>query len=96
MDAKLKKKWVKALLSGEYRQGLGALESGGRYCCLGVLRHVADKHDKRSDYDCGDLLSEAQLKAFGLTQREQEALADMNDDEGVPFDMIAGLIDEAL
>jgi hypothetical protein len=38
MDAQLKRDWVKALRSGNYKQGRGRLCSvNGRYCCLGVL-----------------------------------------------------------
>lgn len=42
MDAKLKRKWVKALRSGEYRQGRGLLvsNSGKSFCCLGVLADI--------------------------------------------------------
>lgn len=42
MPAKLKKKWLKALRSGEYGQIDGHLCDGnGSFCCLGVLEHVA-------------------------------------------------------
>lgn len=42
MDPELKAKWVKALRSGEYRQGRGTLrDTEGRYCCLGVFCVVA-------------------------------------------------------
>lgn len=41
MDQQVKKKWIKALRSGEYKQGVGSLrrivEGEARYCCLGVL-----------------------------------------------------------
>jgi hypothetical protein len=41
MDKELKEKWVKALRSGEYKQGTGVLKSlDGEYCCLGVLCEV--------------------------------------------------------
>lgn len=37
----MKKKWLKALRSGKYKQGTGVLfdddETDGGYCCLGVL-----------------------------------------------------------
>ena len=44
------KRWVKALRSGKYKQGLGALkatdsEGKPRYCCLGVL---CDLHAKKT------------------------------------------------
>lgn len=41
----LKGKWLEALRSGKYRQGMAQLESiedgVSSYCCLGVLCHVA-------------------------------------------------------
>lgn len=35
-----KRKWVQALRSGEYEQGVGALKSGGKFCCLGVACEI--------------------------------------------------------
>lgn len=40
---KVAKAWVKALRSGKYKQGKGALFENGRYCCLGVLARLAVK-----------------------------------------------------
>lgn len=38
MDKKVKKKWVKALRSGKYKQTQSRLQSpDGSFCCLGVL-----------------------------------------------------------
>ncbi len=38
MNKKVKKLWVKALASGEYSQGYGALRNySNKFCCLGVL-----------------------------------------------------------
>lgn len=40
MPKKMKKKWLKALRSGEYGQVKGKLTDGnGGFCCLGVLQH---------------------------------------------------------
>lgn len=36
-------KFVKALFSGEYEQGTGTLNLGGKFCCLGVACDVALK-----------------------------------------------------
>lgn len=38
-----KKKWLEALRSGEYKQGIGTLynEHGNEYCCLGVACKIA-------------------------------------------------------
>ena len=41
MNQQIKEKWVAALRSGQYKQGLGKLESNGRYCCLGVLCEIS-------------------------------------------------------
>jgi len=42
MNSELKTKWLAALRSGEYEQGTGQLMTRDKkYCCLGVLAHVA-------------------------------------------------------
>jgi hypothetical protein len=45
MDQNLKEDWVKALRSGEYKQGEDLLyrSETDSYCCLGVLCKVAGK-----------------------------------------------------
>ena len=44
MNKDIKKKWVDALRSGEYKQGKGQLRnSKGEFCCLGVLCDLAVK-----------------------------------------------------
>jgi hypothetical protein len=43
MDPNIKQQWVAALRSGEYKQGMGALNLGGKMCCLGVLCDLAVK-----------------------------------------------------
>lgn len=104
MDQKLKKKWVEALTSGKYQQAKSRLKDHSGFCCLGVLRDVNDPYDNEQD-EIDEILSTEQLKQFGLTDKIQRELAALNDfsrdDAGilcgpVPFDMIAGLIDEAL
>lgn len=49
MDTELKAKWVKALRSGEFTQGVGKFERDGKYCCLGVLCVVAGEPTVSSD-----------------------------------------------
>jgi hypothetical protein len=49
MNADIKKLWVDALRSGEYKQGLGCLKKMSaanqyEYCCLGVLCDLHQKH----------------------------------------------------
>jgi hypothetical protein len=43
MNPDKKKMWIDALLSGEYKQGRGALKYKNGYCCYGVLCDVAIK-----------------------------------------------------
>lgn len=57
MKPEIKKRWVEALRSGKYKQGLGRLAgiNGGvaRYCCLGVLCEIAtgDKVIKKEEVE---------------------------------------------
>ena len=37
MIKKTKEMWIRALKSGEFKQGKGYLERDGKYCALGVL-----------------------------------------------------------
>lgn len=37
MDPNVKKRWVDALLSDDYRQGQGCLRFDNKFCCLAVL-----------------------------------------------------------
>lgn len=44
MNADIKKRWVEALRSGEYKQGFTVLHEGnGGFCCLGVLCDIHAK-----------------------------------------------------
>jgi hypothetical protein len=43
MKRDIKKRWIKALHSGDYQQGKSALRAGDKYCCLGVLCDLAVK-----------------------------------------------------
>jgi hypothetical protein len=48
MKPEIKNKWVAALRSGEYQQGLHNLKSNNQYCCLGVL---CDLYIKENNLD---------------------------------------------
>jgi len=87
MDQAIKRKWVKALLSGEYEQCQNTIYDikEGRYCCLGVLSATIQGRNGYILYPSDSVLP-APIR---------DALAGVND-AGVPFEMIAGLIDEAL
>lgn len=88
MDKKLKAMWVKALMSGKYDQGKGWLYAmGGGYCCLGVLDEIADLRSPRTDF--------IPSVRCGIPMPVQKQLAKLND-EGIPFPVIAGFIQENL
>lgn len=44
MNQEIKKEWVAALRSGEYKQAKGQLKKDSGFCCLGVLCDIASKH----------------------------------------------------
>lgn len=41
MKKEIRDRWVAALRSGEYKQGIYHLQSRDHYCCLGVLCEIA-------------------------------------------------------
>ncbi|MDO9068607.1 MAG: hypothetical protein Q7W05_09135 [Deltaproteobacteria bacterium] len=87
MDAELKKKWVAALRSGEYRQGKHMLldSNTNSYCCLGVLCVAAGKEPDSEEYAWLDRVT----GDYGL-------LVKLNDDEDMPFPEIADYIEANL
>lgn len=97
MDAKLKAKWVKALRSGEYVQGTGSLYNHGRYCCLGVLACVynGEKQSEGAFGTAGYNDSGYGIATREVGEEEKDGLAIMNDN-GIPFELIAGFIQENL
>lgn len=88
MDKKLKAKWVKALRSDQFTQltPAHAYESEGKHCCLGVLAVLGGQRPWQL---------RPWLMDQGIDRETIEAFIDVND-EGVPFEVIAGLIAEAL
>jgi len=88
MDKKLKAKWVKALMSGKYEQCKGALRFDGAFCCLGVLDEITNGKYLVNN---GSVLNQG----CGLRKSTQQELPEFND-EGIPFPVIAGFIQENL
>jgi len=98
VNKQLKAEWVKALRSGEYKQGRLRLQRGDSYCCLGVLCEVAGVAIPRNGIDL-DCLS---LRKFGdecglLTKTShislQGRLIQLNDSDLLPFPAIADWIE---
>lgn len=86
MRPDLKKEWVKALRSGEYKQCQGNLHGAtGTHCCLGVLDVIVKA--KEPNTRNGPLLKAFYKIDWGTFIR-------MNDDEGKSFNEIADWIEE--
>jgi hypothetical protein len=106
MDAELKRKWVQALRSGVYVQGFGALRrplgyiygKPAAYCCLGVLCELIPggwENQYKAGMDA--VLAVDNFVAAGLDLGfDQMKLANMNDIDKMPFESIAGWIEENL
>ena len=104
MKPAVKKRWVKALRSGEYEQGQFSLCKDNKFCCLGVLLDTEVSFDWEWDEfrECWTINGEAghlpgvQFNdEFELDVREEDALAGMND-SGKTFPEIADWIEENL
>lgn len=101
--------WIKALESGEYRQGKEYLLRNEKYCCLGVACDVAIKENARKvmEIEYEQVLPETMMYFLGIddtgsfltpiTHRgvEYDSLAHLND-RGVKFKTIAKIIREQL
>lgn len=90
-----KREWVAALRSGKFKQGLGYLQKGDKFCCLGVACRIAGvtmprKLDDRSTFSFAPL-----NKAIGLNPEVSRRLGNMND-SGTPFSDIADYIEKHL
>lgn len=110
MDPTWKKRWVDALRSGEYEQGTGGLRStADKFCCLGVLTdpcikegftdewEIADEDWWKAEDHAGNLpISAAEVaRAYWPSIPGAGSLFTLNDD-GLPFEKIADLIEEHL
>jgi hypothetical protein len=89
MPKDLKDKWVKALRSGEYKQGRGTLytPSTKSFCCLGVLEHICLNGEVET-YEYGNGLKQFKgmpsvqfYDAHGISGRDatEARLTQMND-----------------
>ena len=89
-DQSVKKKWLRALRSGKFKQAQGDLYDGRAYCCLGVLAKIKGaelKLGKYGEYEAyvGGKAVSADGENFlrprfaGLSRATQERLAELND-----------------
>lgn len=112
MKPAIKASWIRALRSGRYKQGHGALavQDGKSWCCLGVLCNLpsvpgewtndvdgdGDGYYKFGGKPFAGKISGKLLKWLGIKPKEQDHLIEMNDTHENDFDEIADWIKENL
>lgn len=110
MKKSIAKLWIKALRSGEFKQGIGTLESKqGELCCLGVLCNLAlvegicgyyNDSDKPIYFDESSALLPDSVKLWARMNSEQGSLFEKAyslshfNDTGKSFDEIADIIEK--
>ena len=108
MNELIADKWVKALRSGEYPQGVDALQSTNSFCCLGVLCKVGELEGIKVEFMEGklfgdDLSNQSAIKNWSSVQSNMgifntteylRNLVDINDSGEYDFNQIADLIEQ--
>lgn len=51
MNPEIKKEWIDALNSGEYKQGMVYLKRNNQFCCLGVLCDIYSKKTGKGNWE---------------------------------------------
>ena len=103
-DKRQFKKWIKALRSGNYKQGKGYLQSNYGYCCLGVACKILIPKAKLKTRDDGAIaggIPEVQryspkwLKDIDddFKEKAHRSLTSLNDKHNNSFDEIADLLE---
>lgn len=104
MKKLIKKIWLEALLSGNYKQGRARLkDSEGKYCCLGVL---CDLHRKETNLENWDGKSNYYFEEDKYLPQEVIEWAELKtynpinlgetNDSGASFEQIANIIEDRL
>lgn len=103
MNKKIAKRWVKALRSKQYKQGIGRLRSHkNRFCCMGVLCNIhaydhpkiAARQTTNEGYMGVNGLPPTQVQLWaGLDRQSLDILADLNDTSKWSFERIAEYIE---
>jgi hypothetical protein len=75
MKKRYKTMWLKALRSGKYKQGKGALvrhgqRGGKKYCCLGVLAEIVDPSFDTTTDGNHAFLNHSFCSKVGLSRRK--------------------------
>lgn len=104
MDPEVRRRWLEALRSGEYAQGIGYLRSVAGFCPLGVLLDVSSDNlegtwnpvaTNHYSFDLGGdrLLKEIPSDFFGISEKNLETIMACNDRYRYSFDVIATWIE---
>ena len=107
MKKDIAERWVKALRSGEYKQGTDGLRipaPGGSYsyCCLGVLCHIL-VGDNATTFEEGPTLPRSLMAKTGMrtvcgeyspTEYSPTQALTSDNDRGADFSTIADTIDK--
>lgn len=93
MKATIKRRWLKALRSGKYKQGKEVLydETDDSYCCIGVLCRITERIPK----DACSWGMHGWETLEGMSHEQGIKLAEMND-KGRSFKQIANYIEKHL
>ena len=98
MKEELKSKWLAALRSGKYEQGIRFLKVGNTFCCLGVLCEVdtdviaSDNHYNYKK-EMHSTLNEEYISSRGILRSQTMDLMFMNDEDQMSFEHIADWIE---
>lgn len=82
MNKDIKERWIKALRSGEYKQGIYVLKNGDTYCCLGVLCDLYSKETKKANFEMIGGRGNLFLGHLSVLPQEVVDWANFNDQEG--------------
>ncbi len=100
MDRNFKRRWLRALRSGKYKQTRKQLKGPKGFCCLGVACEIAkpgiDWETDTHPYASAELLSDYFASKIKLSNQVQKKLASLNDGGHHNFNKIADFIEENL
>jgi hypothetical protein len=94
LNTEIADKWIIALESGEYTQGVGALKENNKYCCLGVLCELAVKEGiiQPPTLDMDDTYQYGSHQTWSTETLPDEVIewAQMNSNEGIIGSYVQG------
>lgn len=98
LNADFRKRWIKALRSGKFKQIEGALagEGRGEYCVLGVAAYVLGVKKQTMILESAghprDVLTKEVMECSGIDKCGH--MIGMNDEQGIPFKDMADYLEE--